>query len=196
MPAWHKKLFVGSPPNTDSTRPSLPDPHLDPSYARHDVPTLKIERPTQISSGRRPNQNRSFSHPSASISKSSENGGIPLYKEHGIEPGVGSAISQRTEVSSDPVDPVFCGLGESPDQPGFAIGRCATCGTKLRWPRHVFSFRCTICLMINDLRPVSELVPSMNASLTNDAMRSRRNIDKMDLRMRGRCGRPNLMMAM
>ena len=195
MPAWHKKLFVGSPPNADCTRSSLPDSHLDESYVLHDVPILRVERSTQISSRRRPDHDRSLSHPSASLSHTSKKGGIHLYKEDGVESGVGSAGSQRTEDSSDPVDSVFHGPGESTDQPGFAIGRCATCGTKLRWPRHVFSFRCTVCLMINDLRPVSKHVPSTIASRTDVAVRPRRTTDKLDFRMHGRCGRPNLIVA-
>ena len=31
-------------------------------------------------------------------------------------------------------------------------GHCATCDSKVKWPRGVMEFRCTNCLMINDLR--------------------------------------------
>lgn len=33
-------------------------------------------------------------------------------------------------------------------------GSCATCDTRVRWPRGVNEFRCGTCLMVNDLRPV------------------------------------------
>lgn len=31
-------------------------------------------------------------------------------------------------------------------------GRCATCDSTVRWPKHLSVFRCTICLMVNDLQ--------------------------------------------
>lgn len=32
------------------------------------------------------------------------------------------------------------------------LGRCATCDSMVKWPRHLRVFRCTICLMVNDLQ--------------------------------------------
>ena len=32
-------------------------------------------------------------------------------------------------------------------------GRCATCDSLVRWPRRLSTFRCTVCLMVNDLEP-------------------------------------------
>lgn len=32
-------------------------------------------------------------------------------------------------------------------------GKCITCNSTCRWPRHVQTFRCTICLTVNDLEP-------------------------------------------
>ncbi|EED16780.1 ubiquitin-protein ligase (Hul4), putative [Talaromyces stipitatus ATCC 10500] len=34
-----------------------------------------------------------------------------------------------------------------------ATGKCMTCNSTCRWPRHVQVFRCTICLTVNDLEP-------------------------------------------
>ncbi|KAL8694400.1 MAG: hypothetical protein Q9218_000966 [Villophora microphyllina] len=31
-------------------------------------------------------------------------------------------------------------------------GHCATCGSTVKWPKHLSVFRCTICLMVNDIR--------------------------------------------
>ena len=31
-------------------------------------------------------------------------------------------------------------------------GKCATCDSTVRWPRHLDVYRCTVCLMINDLK--------------------------------------------
>lgn len=33
----------------------------------------------------------------------------------------------------------------------FATGRCLTCSTMMRWPKNLSTFRCTECLMVNDL---------------------------------------------
>ena len=35
------------------------------------------------------------------------------------------------------------------------IGKCATCNSTVRWPRHLGVYRCTACLMINDLKSES-----------------------------------------
>lgn len=32
-------------------------------------------------------------------------------------------------------------------------GKCITCNSLVRWPRHLDVFRCTVCLMVNDLKP-------------------------------------------
>ena len=39
--------------------------------------------------------------------------------------------------------------------PGLRTGNCATCDSIVRWPRHLDVYRCTACLMINDLKPDS-----------------------------------------
>jgi E3 ubiquitin-protein ligase HECTD2 len=36
-----------------------------------------------------------------------------------------------------------------------AEGKCQTCDATVRWPRHLKVFRCTDCLMITDLEPIS-----------------------------------------
>ena len=33
-------------------------------------------------------------------------------------------------------------------------GKCMTCDCMVRWPKELLVFRCTICLTINDLKPV------------------------------------------
>lgn len=36
-----------------------------------------------------------------------------------------------------------------------ATGRCSTCNTMVRWPKNLATFRCTECLMVNDLEAPS-----------------------------------------
>lgn len=38
---------------------------------------------------------------------------------------------------------------------GLMSGKCATCGSLVRWPRHLHIFRCTACLMVNHLKLAS-----------------------------------------
>lgn len=44
--------------------------------------------------------------------------------------------------------------GASVGSNDFSTGNCMTCGSLVRWPRELHVFKCTICLTINDLRPV------------------------------------------
>lgn len=34
-------------------------------------------------------------------------------------------------------------------------GKCMTCDSKVRWPKDLKVFRCTVCFTINDLHPVT-----------------------------------------
>jgi E3 ubiquitin-protein ligase HECTD2 len=36
----------------------------------------------------------------------------------------------------------------------FTAGNCMTCGSRMRWPKELKTFRCTICLTLNDLVPI------------------------------------------
>ena len=40
----------------------------------------------------------------------------------------------------------------------FVTGKCSTCDSRVRWPRHLDMFRCTVCLMVNDLKPSGGLL--------------------------------------
>jgi E3 ubiquitin-protein ligase HECTD2 len=46
-------------------------------------------------------------------------------------------------------------------------GKCMTCNSTCRWPRHIQVFRCTVCLTVNDLEPRP---PSTNAGPQHDDM--------------------------
>lgn len=59
----------------------------------------------------------------------------------------------------------------------FVNGKCATCDSSVRWPRQSDVFRCTICLMVNDLKPPftghqkdrnSSTSPSIHAEALSD----------------------------
>lgn len=39
------------------------------------------------------------------------------------------------------------------DERDMEAGNCATCDSRVKWPRGVNEFRCSTCLMVNDLKP-------------------------------------------
>ena len=45
---------------------------------------------------------------------------------------------------------------DSGNEDGFKSGNCPTCGSSLRWPQHLQVYRCSACLMVNDLLPIRE----------------------------------------
>jgi hypothetical protein len=47
------------------------------------------------------------------------------------------------------------GKANDPHQPNLLTGRCMTCASMVRWPKDLSVFRCTVCLTINDLAPIS-----------------------------------------
>lgn len=47
------------------------------------------------------------------------------------------------------------GRGKAIENSDLVTGKCGTCDSLVRWPRELLVFRCTVCLMINDLRPVA-----------------------------------------
>lgn len=40
------------------------------------------------------------------------------------------------------------------DMKEFASGNCMTCGSTMRWPKELDVFKCSICVTINDLKPL------------------------------------------
>lgn len=60
-------------------------------------------------------------------------------------------------VHGKPGRPPFKGAHKKYSQPtdtDLTTGHCMTCDSMVRWPKDLKAFRCTICLMINDLKPV------------------------------------------
>lgn len=60
-----------------------------------------------------------------------------------------------SELRSLPAITISAPLRTTPSQPandGLMTGNCATCGSLVRWPRHLHVFRCTVCLMVNQLK--------------------------------------------
>ncbi len=104
----------------------------------------------------RPRHTRSVSHPFPSLFSS---------KKKRAEPAPGADDSE-SDSGADGLEPGFNAKGKPLPMRGhrngssvgstdFATGRCMTCGSLVRWPRELHMFRCTICMTINDLKPLS-----------------------------------------
>lgn len=48
---------------------------------------------------------------------------------------------------------------QRPSEKVLVTGKCMTCDSRVRWPKELVVFRCTVCLTINDLKPVSTTAP-------------------------------------
>lgn len=180
MPSWPSRLFPGSftpsTPSTssvpDKTRPSLstrkahPELCTDSSRSPHGIPGLQqqlrshsatiptISRPL----GQANRHGRSSSHPFPTLFGSSKR----AEKRS-------DGILHATELDAADVRILAAGNGDLIDEPTMAshggppqytekdlvTGKCMTCDTNVRWPKHLNVFRCTVCLMINDLKPAA-----------------------------------------
>ncbi|KIX05548.1 uncharacterized protein Z518_06420 [Rhinocladiella mackenziei CBS 650.93] len=132
------------PTTADRNRPLPPPPtSVAESY---EIPTL---RPKPVpdspdSNSLKHNHNRSFSHPFPSIfgSKRSDK------KHNRSDVDAAGSMGRHDEGSAKMLN----GEGSShrgDRQP--VTGKCMTCDSTVRWPQGLKVFRCTTCLMINDL---------------------------------------------
>jgi E3 ubiquitin-protein ligase HECTD2 len=99
---------------------------------------------------RTPSHGRSMSHPFPSLfagkkkpqGESAEGIGFESTDDDAVSPvkrTVPSNISTKQKV---------------PDK-DLTMGRCMTCDSMVRWPNELKVYRCTVCLTINDLRPIA-----------------------------------------
>jgi E3 ubiquitin-protein ligase HECTD2 len=119
------------------------------------IPTLtatsnEAQRKTSGGSSRparTPNHGRSKSHPFPSLFSSKK-------KRQGEGAGMDSTDDDS---GSSPVLPpkqnASAKQGKIPEK-DLTTGRCMTCDSMVRWPKDLKVFRCTVCLTINDLKPI------------------------------------------
>jgi E3 ubiquitin-protein ligase HECTD2 len=118
--------------------PSLPPP----PHSNHGASTSS--KPTQPAS-----HGRSMSHPFPSLFSAKK-------KRQGETAGAGfestdddgSSFQARRNVAQQPA-----GKQKVPDK-DLMTGKCMTCDSMVRWPKELKVFRCTVCLTINDLKPI------------------------------------------
>ena len=157
MPSWTARLNRGSPQSSKPSPKSKPQGSRSPSYDQppggrtlqdlplHGVPVLAS--PARPTTSRRSSEQtsphghvRSHSHP---LNAMFGNG----------QPNTRAAAGHDSFVGHNAL-PDGQQNGYSQDlEHDFATGSCATCDTHVRWPRTLDTFRCTVCVMINDLKP-------------------------------------------
>ena len=163
MPSWAPRLYLGSPapdPRSKSRPRALKGPqyhedqigenmYLDQPF--HGVPVMTL---TSSSSPPRPSHGRSHSHPFPSIfgsGKKAEKISENVFNEDALNksnktPLIPIGLASKDQMASNG----NCSQkGEKP----FVTGKCSTCDARVRWPSHLDVFRCTVCLMVNDLKP-------------------------------------------
>ena len=158
MPSWTARLNIGSP---QSSRPS-------PKPKTHDLrnPT-QVESPTEWTSQdsplhsvpalippTRPAVSPWGSEQNAQHSRSRSTPFPTIVGSHDAAGKAGSAHDLFHGHNALPEGSRTHGFAQDAEK-DFAKGSCATCDTKVRWPRNLDTFRCTICLMVNDLKPTS-----------------------------------------
>lgn len=167
MPSWPSRLLPGSlTPSSvpDRTKKAHPELCTDSSRPLHGVPGLQHQLrshsatvPT-ISSpfGPASRHGRSSSHPFPTLfgsSKRAEKRSDGILNATGLD-----AVGNRTLGAGNGGlidDLMMASHGGSLQytEKDLVTGKCMTCDTNVRWPKHLNVFRCTVCLMINDLKP-------------------------------------------
>ncbi|KAI9741285.1 MAG: putative E3 ubiquitin-protein ligase [Cirrosporium novae-zelandiae] len=163
MPSWPPRL----PPNASISERSLskrPGNNQIPGHEPDNLYAGPSQRQTNALLDRLPALNgahhgRSISHPSPLVFNNNRR------LEH--RRGEGSQDATGLEVPGHEIfDAVDSHRSKSPMRGGrpsqapaaqeLITGKCKTCDSLVRWPNNIKVFRCTICLMINDLEPFVE----------------------------------------
>ena len=169
MPPWHSRLHLGSPSSKRSSTArssGQANPLLDQQVDRapssdprlHEVPVL----PAQTSRSPRlwdaPHHSRSHSPPlllPSNPKKHSEED-RDLDFNDGLLEGLGDPTSRPIGLSTKDIisSPARSSLKQNGER-DLVTGNCVTCDSSVRWPRYLDVFRCTVCLMVNDLKPTT-----------------------------------------
>ena len=163
MPSWPPRLYLGPPapdPRSKSRARALKSPHcredqigentyLDqPFHGVHVITLISSPSPS------RPSHRRSYSHPFPSMfgnGKKAEKIPENVFNEDTLNKLnktllIPIGLTSKDQMSSN-------GNYLQNGEKDLVTGKCSTCDSRVRWPRHLDVFRCTVCLMVNDLKP-------------------------------------------
>lgn len=112
---------------------------LDQVYG---VPTLPIKSTSS--------HGRSMSHPFPSLFSGKKHTGTKKNKDAGLDSAdertIPPAVARQT--AQNP------GARQTKVVADLMTGKCMACDSMVRWPKELNVFRCTVCMTINDLKPV------------------------------------------
>lgn len=161
----HSHHHFASPPSQSHLHPSIPralpqDVPILPSRPVASNPMLAMASSSSASSPRqRRGHTRSISHPFNGVLS-----GRGMGKKHNRAISKDVLMDSDDDDDANPYEFTFTPmplasspkkqLPRTPPADGnedFATGKCLTCSTMVRWPKNLSTFRCTECLMVNDL---------------------------------------------
>ena len=178
MPYWPTRLPLAPPAATSpSPRPTSRGLRSPPYHAQqvdkfedpplHGVPIIASTDSIAASHpGHRARHERSHSHPFPSIFGSGRRTDREVEVDDQDEiiddlynpPILSLSLSSRDYMSST------SGVHAHSAEKDLMTGKCSTCDSTVRWPRQLGVFRCTVCLMINDLKPAAGLLGNGRAA--------------------------------
>lgn len=165
MPSWPTRLLHGSPPTTnDFTAPVLSNQGSSTHNDRHrhiqrqtkalpNAPISTLATSSTDPSPVRPQHGRSTSHPF--LSSLVGHGGTRRGEENiksGVENLDDRSFGASPALSNDSLEASAHRGPSQRRETDLVAGKCATCDSLVRWPRRLDVFRCTVCLMVNDLK--------------------------------------------
>lgn len=180
MPSWPSRLLLGtSAPSSTHPAPCSPGHESPPRRHGQHKTTSRLEAPmsapTNDSSSSSPNRpvihGRSLSHP-FTTRLNDDRGTNRRVKGRDEFDGIKNIGDNTSGFSSGfSRDHMFAGQNGSLQhgETELVTGKCATCGSLVRWPKNVDVFRCSVCLMVNDLSPASKAKLAANAAADSTA---------------------------
>ncbi|MCJ1433157.1 putative E3 ubiquitin-protein ligase [Xylographa pallens] len=189
MPSWSARLLsTGSASNTSASHRATSQVHDGiPKQTSNEIGPLETPlrsvtflpsessptrtSPTSVS----PRHGRSISHPFPILF----GGGKRKNSKADIHTNGGDIDTGDEDLDyGKPMPPTPSQTAAAQDMDQLLVtGRCATCDALVRWPRHLEVYRCTVCLMINDLKPAvrdAAEASSSNATPIADTIRRTR----------------------
>lgn len=191
MPSWPTRLLHGSPPtNKHSAPPALSSHgHSANSDGQRDVQRqakaivdgsalAPASSSADITPVRTLQHGRSISHPF--LSSLASHGGRAGIDDEVMKGGVENpddlafSVAPASLSKSVQVDTTH----KTATSRNFDLvsGKCATCDSLVRWPRHLNVFRCAVCLMVNDLKQMTMKSSNVRGCLLDSEVESERNL--------------------
>ncbi|QYT01455.1 HECT-domain-containing protein [Trichoderma simmonsii] len=121
------------------------NPNLSSSDSEADADP---ESSSQQNRGRQPNHSRSMSNPFPSLFNGRRRQGSASKPSVDVDRAVGGPAPSNRPVQTHK-------RGNPSMSKDFATGNCMTCASLVKWPKELKVFKCTICMTINDLVPIS-----------------------------------------